>query len=164
MADSPKLTDLKSLVEFASAQAEKIFRKTGELVPMYHAINADGQHRVMLPPGFSKDLDVALMKAAFVLENIDRFVFICEAWIVDARQSGVPPLDLENYREGSLSENPDRREVVMFAAENRRGELMLGQRYILRPEHGKPSLAPLRIDSGFDESAGRMVGMLPREK
>lgn len=159
-----KLETLRSLVEFASDKIEKQFRKTGEVHPMYHAIKATGEHMVMLSPGISKDMDVAMMKAAFELENVDRFVFITEAWILDARQSGVKMIDPGEYVEGSISEHPDRREVVMLAAENRRGEMILGKRYILRPEVGKPSLAPLVIESEFDHSEGRMVGMLQREK
>lgn len=161
-----KLETLRSLVEFASDKIEKQFRKTGEVHPMYHAIKATGEHMVMLPPGISKDMDVAMMKAAFELESVDRFVFITEAWILDQRKnSGGPPLDLDRINRTGVSAHPDRREVVMIQGENRRGEMILGTRFILRPEIGKPSLAPLVvIDSEFDHSEGRMVGMLQREK
>jgi len=37
----------------------------------------------------------------------------------------------------------------------------MGVRYILRPEHGKPSLSPLQIDR-WDNSEGRFVGLLPQ--
>jgi hypothetical protein len=36
----------------------------------------------------------------------------------------------------------------------------MGIRYILRPEHGKPSLSPLTIDR-YDNAEGRFVGILP---
>ena len=156
------LTDLKSLIEFASEQAEKIFRRTGRLLPMYHAFKSNGVQFVMPALEQDKDLSVAMTKAAFVLEDVDRYVFIDEAWIVDSTQSGVT-LDIEKANRFGISNHPDRREVVMFAAENRRGEMRTAKRFILRPEIGKPKLAPLVIDPVYDHSEGRMVGLLPRE-
>lgn len=159
------LDDLKSLVEFASAQAEKLFRKQGVIYPLYHAITANGETVILTPPGRDKDLSVAIVKAWFVLNDIDRYVFIDEAWILDVRKSGQPIDEAKVHREG-ISNHPDRREIVMFAAENRRGELQTARRFILRPEHGKPTLSALVIDdmTGLQHSEGRMVGLLNRGK
>jgi hypothetical protein len=156
------LPDLRSLIEFASANAEKLFRRQGRLLPMYHAIATNGEHKILTPSLSDKDLAVAMVKAWFVIENIDRYVFIDEAWIVDARGGG-PELDVEKARRYGISNHPDRREIVMFAAENHR-EMLTARRFILRPEIGKPSLSPLVIDEQFDHSEGRMVGLLSKEK
>jgi hypothetical protein len=155
------LTDLKSLIEFASTQAEKIFRKTGVLYPMYHAISSIGETKILTPKLDDKDLAVAMVKAWFEIENIDRYCFIDEAWILDDRKGNLPPQDWARIRREGLSNHPDRREVIMFSAENRRGEMQTATRFILRPEIGKPSLSPLKIDDMTDvESEGRMVGLL----
>ena len=156
------LTDLKSLVEFASAQVEKIFRKTGEVLPMYHAIKSTGDTLIITPPhDCSKDMAVALVKAAFVLEDIDRYVFIDEAWILDDRKTPRPDRDYNKIAREGLEHHPDRREIVMFAAENRRGQIQTASRFILRPEHGKAKLTPLKIDDMSNlQSEGRMVGLL----
>jgi hypothetical protein len=159
------LVDLKSLIEFASVQAEKIFRRTGAIYPMYHAISASGETKILTPKMVDKDVGVAMVKVWLALENIDRYVFIDEAWILDTAKSGGPPPDMARIRREGLRNHPDRREVVMFAAENRRGEMLTAARFILRPEHGKASLSPLKLnDMDRLESSGRMVGLFNWEK
>jgi hypothetical protein len=154
------LDSLKSMIEFASTQAEKIFRKQGVLYPLYHAVKATGETVILTPPPGDKDMSVALIKAWLALENIDRYVYIDEAWIIDDRKGNLPPLDMERIRREGVRNHPDRREVVLFAAENRRSEMLTAARFILRPEIGKPSLAPLKIDdmTGI-QSEGRMVNL-----
>lgn len=156
------LTDLKDLIQFASAQVEKIFRKTGEILPMYHAIKSTGETMIITPPhDCSKDMAVALVKAAFVLEDVDRYVFLDEAWALDNRKGNLPPIDIDKANREGLEHHPDRREIIMFAAENRRGQMLTGSRFILRPEHGKAKLTPLKIDDMTRvQSEGRMVGLL----
>jgi hypothetical protein len=153
------MIDLKSLIEFASKQAEKLFRKQGAIYPMYHAIKASGEHVILTPPPGDKDMSVAMVKAWLALENISTVCFIDEAWILDSRKGG-PEIDVEKARRYGIRNHPDRREVVMFAAENREGQMLTARRFILRPEIGKASLAPLVIDEAFDHSEGRMVGLL----
>jgi hypothetical protein len=150
------LNDLKSMIEFASTQAEKLFKKQGAIYPLYHAIRTTGESVVLNPPPGDKDLSVALIKAWLALENIDRYVFMDEAWIIDDRRGQIK-LDVEKIRREGVRNHPDRREIVMFSAESRHGKMMTGRRFILRPEIGKPSLAPLEIDEAFDHSEGRMV-------
>jgi hypothetical protein len=158
-----ELIDLKSLIEFASTQAEKLFRKQGQLFPLYHCIRADGSHEILNSPDRDKDLSVALVAAWMHLNDIDTYVFFDEAWIIDDRR-GQLNIDMAKVQREGISKHPDRREIVMFTAENRRGEQLIARRFILRPEIGKPTLAPLHIDEKFDHSEGRMVGLLQREK
>jgi len=162
MVRNDVLVDLKSLIEFASLNAEKIFKRTGALYPMYHAIDGRGEHKILTPQMDDKDISVAMVKAWFALEGIDRYVFIDEAWVVDSTKSGVE-LDIEKARREGVRNHPDRREIVMFSAENRKGEMQTAKRFILRPEVGKPTLSPLTFDE-FDSSEGRMVGLLNVEK
>lgn len=153
------MIDLKSLIEFASTQAGKLFRKQGVIYPLWHAIGADGKTTILPALDRDKDLSVALTKAWFVINDIDTYVFMDEAWAVDDRRGQIG-LDIKKVQREGISEHPDRREIVMFSAENRRGEQLTARRFILRPEIGKASLAPLVIDEQFDHSEGRMVGLL----
>jgi len=158
MAKGP-LIELTDLIEFASTQAEKIFRLQGVLYPLYHAITTSGETQILNAMDGDKDLSVAMTKAWFAINDVDRYVFIDEAWIVDDRD-GKLGLDVEKANRYGISNHPDRREIVMFSAENRKGEKRTARRFILRPEHGKASLSPLVIDPPFDHSEGRMVGLL----
>jgi hypothetical protein len=155
---------LKALIEFASQKSEDIFRKTGGLLPMYHAICEDKSHRIILQPDTdTKDEAVEIVKAAFAMLRVDRYCFMSEAWLL----VGDPvKVDLAKIEREGLEWHPDRREVVSFLAENRRGERLTGCRFILRPEHGKATLSPLRLDKMENlTTEGRMVGLLlQREK
>ena len=159
-----ELVELTSLIEFASVNAEKIFRKTGILYPMYHAITRDGQNAILNAPPGGKDLSVAIIKAWFEIEDIDRYVFMDEAWILDDSQGRYSEAEIKKATSEGLEHHPDRREIVLFSAENRRGEMRTAKRFILRPEIGKPKLSPLTIDPVFDHSEGSMVGLLNPEK
>ena len=151
---------LADLIHSVSEAIEDIFRKTGEIRPMYEAIKPDGEHMVVVVPGCDKDGEVAMVRAFFAIENVDRYVFVSEAWTLDSTKSGAP-IDVEQARREGIRNHPDRREAVMFMAESRDGEMLTAHRYILRPEHRKPKLAPLQIDDMTGvESSGRMVGLL----
>ena len=158
-----KVIDLTSLIEFASQQAEKIFNRTGQFLPMYHAIKADGQHMIMPALDNDKDVSVALTKVAFALNNVQSYVFIDEAWVLEVTKTG-PPIDVDKARREGVRHHPDRREILMFSAENTKGEAQTAKRYILRSEVGKPRLSPLTFDPKFERSEGRMVGLLNWEK
>jgi hypothetical protein len=153
---------LRDLILFASKQAEKLFRKQGAIYPLYHCIKANGDTVILSAFDADKDLSVAMTVAWMQLNDVDRFVFFDEAWMIDTTKIGGPPLDLKWIERHGVRNHPDRREAVMFSAESRRGEALTAKRYILRPEIGRPTLAPLVIDPPFDHSEGRMVGLLQR--
>ena len=153
--------NLKDLVTFASAQAEKIFRQTGVLLPMYHAFKSNGDQFVIASPDIhDKDVAVGIVKAKFDTEDVESYVFMSEAWVLEQAAVGGP--EIERAMQHGLSEHPDRREVIAFSAENRDGQMQTARRYILRPEHGKAKLTPLKLDDmvSITESRGRMVGLL----
>ncbi|SRR5580765_6303086 len=157
--------DLKELIEFASAQAEKIFRKAGEFVPMWHAITAEGREIIVVSPEFCehKDAGIQAIREQFEKEDVEIYVFISEAWLLETKRSHDRQ-DLAKIARQGIGNHPDRREVIAFSAENRKGEMLTGRRYILRPEHGKAKLSPLMLDDmqKLTESSGRMVGLLKR--
>jgi hypothetical protein len=147
---------LIDLIQFASAQAEVIFRRTGQIFPMWHAIKSNGEQLILNSPSEDKDLAVAMVKAAFELEDVVTYVFISEVWMLSTTED-------RDRIPNSLSDHPDRREGIFFAAEDNRGGEQTAHRFILRPEHGKPKLTPLVMDdmAGLT-SSGRMVGLLRR--
>ena len=153
--------NLKELIQFASAQAETIFRRTGEVLPMWHCIKSNGEQLIVPSPCDDKDVAVGLIKALMELEDVETYVFMSEAWVLHAG----PGADIDGINRRGLSEHPDRREAIMFAAENRDGDEQTACRFILRPEHGKAKLSPLKMDDMKNRtSEGRMVGMLQRRR
>jgi hypothetical protein len=159
-------TNLKEMIEYASANAELIFRRSGEFLPMWHATTADGEQLVLMSPDFLEDKDtgIAIVKRAFAEEDVVAYVFISEAWMLDASKDHYDEARLRAAMRAGLEHNPDRREVLAFAAENSDGELQTARRYILRPENSKPTLAPLMLDdmTHVTKSEGRMVGLLKK--
>src|SRR3981189_903551 len=112
------LDDLKSMIEFASAQAGKLFRRQGIIYPLYHAIDANGKTTILPALDRDKDMSVAMTKAWFAINDIDRYVFMDEAWILDDRD-GRMGIDIAKANREGIRNHPDRREIVMFSAENR---------------------------------------------
>jgi len=156
--------DLKALIKGASKNVETIFRKTGELLPMYHAVNRYGQTMIVPQPDPDKDVSVALIKLLFAEEEVAYYCFISEAWMLDASK-GVPKVDIAKIARQGLEYHPDRREIIGFSAESRDGGAQTARRFILRPEMGKPTLSPLIMDDMKGRtSEGRMVGLLTKEK
>ena len=141
----------------------KLFTKTGLLLPMYDALKANGERIVIAQPDkVSKDIGVALIKAHFALEGVVAYVFMSEAWVLRTTVDRDP--DIEHIARNGLEHHPDRREVIMFQAEDTNGGSQTAYRYILRPEHRKAVLAPLHMDDMTGvESEGRMVGLLLRK-
>lgn len=153
---------LKDLIEFASAQAEKIFRSSGKLLPMYHAFKSNGEQLVFNSPPGNKDVSVGIVKIIFEKEDVESYVFMSEAWMVSTTPDHEP--DLEAMMRRGLEYHPERREVIAFSAEDREGNAQTAFRFILRPEHGKARLTKLALDDMTNrESAGRMVGLLREE-
>ena len=150
---------LTTLIKFASKQAEILFRAQGQLLPMYHAVTASGKNLVVPALDDDKDKAVALTKKLFVVQNVVFYVFMDEAWWLDVRADRVDISVMDAMRNG-LSGHPDRREIVALFAEHRNGDFIVARRFILRPEVGKPTLSPLKIDRDLDDAEGRMTKLL----
>ena len=152
-------TELKKMIEGASRACDDIFRDSGEILPMWDAETADNR-RILIPVlSGDKDITAALIRAKFELEQVVRYVFITEAWVLMAKPG--TPMATHALGGGSLEHVPGRTEEVMFMGEDENG-IVMAHRDIIRGK-GKPKLGPLRwvpADSGGFE--GRLVGMLPR--
>lgn len=157
--------ELRELIAFAAEQAAKLFRTTGRVLPMYHAIKRDGTNLIFNAPPGGKDVAVAMVRAAFELHDCIRYVFMDEAWVLEPRGREITAAEWEHIRREGLSEHPDRCEVLMISGEDQASGLVSAHRFILRPEHGKAKLGPLQYcDLEGGTSVGRMVGLLPKPK
>jgi hypothetical protein len=147
-----------TLREFVTAIDKAViplFDAEGEIFPMWHVVTASGAHQVVpSPPTEDKDEMVFLLRTFFEARHVVRYVFIDEAWQVEATES-----DIEAVLQRGLEGHPDRVEVLMYSAEDDTGHVT-ARRVITRPKRGKARLGPLQ----FEESkwcTGRFVGLLP---
>jgi hypothetical protein len=149
---------LQKLFDIAAANAARMFLESDnhEVLPMWHAVLGNDEHALIATPWSNdeeKQITVNGLRQLFAAEHVKRFAFIVEAWTAQAKSE-------REVRDGPRpSEHPDRREVLMIHAEDRDGSQIMGQYYILRPEHGPPKLSPLVV-MPYDQMTGRMMGLL----
>ena len=147
---------LQELFDLAAKNAARLFQESGEVLPMWHAVMGNDEHTLISTPwrdDTEKDIAMDMLRRFFREAKVKRYVFIVEAWIAHVQTQ-------REVTEGPRpSEHPDRREVLMINAEDRSGESIIGQYFILRPEHGPPTLSPLKVQP-YEHTAGRMVGLL----
>ena len=148
------MSELRTMIEVASRLVEKRFRQTGRILRLYHAVDATGEFVV---PRLSndKDIDAMFVRALFEQRKVVRYILIDEAWVLDRKRGGpnaIPAAEMEWINQHGLEHHPDRREIVLISGEDKSGERLIGQRFILRPEHSRATLSPLEI---IDMIAGR---------
>jgi hypothetical protein len=145
---------MEVLLELASQFAQDRFDALGHLYPLWHAITSEGTHAVLQPKGATKDENVALVRAEFKQLDVIRYVYLDEAWMLEA-----PDFSREVIERG-IRHHPDRVEVVMFSAEDRDRGQLAARRRIIRPPNKKPYLGPLELDPHSGFWAGRIVHLL----
>lgn len=149
--------ELEELFHIASRFVADRFRQTGAIAPMWHAVASDGQHIILAPPARDKAASFVLMRALFSIRGVVRYVFFNEGWMLHVKDRDLRPGELDAGLEG----HPDRREVVFFTGEAKGHGCVLAHRFILRPEHGRATLAPLVMhDATEGENEGRLIGLL----
>jgi hypothetical protein len=113
-------------------------------------VDEKGRAILLPPPPLPKDDAMYLIKEAMKHLHIVRYVFIDEAWTVRGKERDELPDD--------LSQHPERKEIILFNAEDKNGEQLLASRDIIR-EGGQPRLGPL-VFSDMNMMSGRMIGLL----
>jgi hypothetical protein len=156
--------DLRAMIDYASKFCERMFAKTGEISPMYHAVASNGEHFFSPALSADKDIGVAMIRALFDLRDAVRYIFIDEAWTLD--KPLTDPVELDWINRHGIRKHPQRVEVVMIVGEDRDAGMISARRRIIRPKKGRAHLGPLEIttDVGGDKTVqteGRMVGLLP---
>jgi hypothetical protein len=148
---------LDKLFHFGAETASHMFEKLGYLEPMWVAVNKKGSHVPLLIADMSnKDRVAEAVQAFLKREGATRYVSMLECWTLEGRGKEIPK-EIRNGK--SLEHNPDRREAITIFAEDNEGNHMMGLLYILRPEHGKPKLSPLKIQGEMTETGGRFARM-----
>jgi len=159
-------TTLREFVETASANIDKVFRRTGTVRPMWHAVARDGEELICPPPNPDKDIATAMLRALFELRDVVRYIFVDEAWIVEAWGPDATPEQHEAVRLAMITgatASPHRKEVVMLCAEDHAEGSLMARRMIIRPASGRPTLGPLEFDPRGGMVQGRFLGLLPRK-
>lgn len=143
---------LRNALEIYSHMVKQWFEQDGAIHPTYF-IGTEGGW-VELPAACEdKDTMMKIVRGMLELLNAVCYVFIDEAWVVGGKPGDpVTPV--------APSEHPDRREIVLIMAEDHERQLM-GRHYIERPEFGKATLTPLRVEQ-CNSLEGRMIGLMPR--
>lgn len=156
---------LRKFVEHCARRAEAIFKKQGRVLPMYHAIDRDGQDVVFpSPPVGGKDEQVAAARLMLEACGATRVAFIDEAWALD---QGISDLDMKELNRTGLRNHPNRIEVILIAAEDQNEGMIMASSEIIR--HGdRAVIAKLKYmdeqHPGAGAYEGRMIGLLPRPK
>ena len=155
--------DLSTFTETVAASAADVFKECGEVLPMAHAITRNGETLIIGCPWGDENEKIKVIKALrelFRQADVTRYALITEAWTL---MGGAAERYAKAGMPGAVSEQEDRRECLYVQAEDASGENISHVQFILRPEHGKPTLsAPVvnHCDSG--QSEGRLSGLLGR--
>ena len=150
-------TPLQELFACAAENVVNIFNESGEVLPMWHIVGPDDQHQLIATPWENPEAKAEMaihLRTLFKAVGVKRYVFVCEAWTLS---SSADPNIMAHI--GRIHKHQDRREVVTVQAEDKNGESVSGVFYILRPEHGKPTLSPLEMNQ-YDATGGQLQGML----
>jgi hypothetical protein len=170
-----KRAPLDALIRRVSRMAEQHFNDHGDIDPMWLVENAAGEQHMIVSPVIApsplaaaetKDRIADEMRKHFAEHDIVRYAVAMEAWAVHDPESKQAPTTeqaaLEYAAMGyTLKNHPDRREIVMFEAEDGT-ELLTAMRDIIRPANGKPYLGKLGPIERYDGvMMGRWAGLLP---
>ena len=155
--------DLDALVTFASTFAKLCFDTQGEFYPVWHMVHGDGKHCVLPPPPTNdKDEAVAMVKAYMLQNDVIRYVFTTEAWMV-ARTHEITDEEVNKIVATGPANEPDAVEIIQILAEDQDYGEILGHFKINRPKAGKPFLSDFVLDDNPTIAEGRMVSLLPRK-
>lgn len=158
--------NLNELVQHGADFAKFAFEGSGELQPMWITEDNKGQRGIVMTPfdgPNAKTKVVRALRESFKRLNIQRYVFIVEAWMLDTR--AVDKKVTENVIQGNVavSDVPERIECIQVVGEDRDGTSAMGHYLIHRDKDGKPTLSEFKKLEGYDRSTGRLVGLLRDE-
>ena len=152
------MSSLREFVTECAARASAIFERDGKLEPPFWDAMTRAGERLFLPaiPGLSKSMMVALVRELFASADVVRYVWISEAWMLQAKDD----TELDRYDRDGIEHEPGRIEALMFSAEDAQEGMLIARREIKR-DQARPRLGPLIIADGMSNLEGRMVGLLP---
>src|ERR1700674_1763665 len=151
---------MEGLIMRLSKVAKKNFNEHGALPPVFCCITGDGRP-FMLPAmmGADKEQSFAVARAVIQQLGVVLYVFVSEAW-VGMFAADISNAELREIDRHGLKDHPDRREAIVYNAEDREGNAVSAQQFILRPEVSKPVLSPLQfVELAPGQSRGRGANM-----
>ena len=149
---------LRDLIEASSEGAGRLFRENGYVRPLWHAIKSDGVPLIVRSPPGDKDFAVTMVRALFEIEEVIRYVFFDEAWmVVEKRADNIPDIETKG-----IVDHPNRVECIYFNGEDLQEGWLCARRLIVRDRAGKGRLQSLEFYADFDNATGRLLGLLPR--
>lgn len=152
----------RELLDHMASFCKFAFSESGQVLPMWLLEDEAGQIQPVLTPfgdSASKDAMIAAIRQAIRDHKAVRCGFMSEAWALIVKK-GHP--DFDNPTRIAPSEHPDRREIVKLMVEDKDGGMLFAKLFILRPEHGKPSLSPISIEEGAERAGGRFTGLFQK--
>lgn len=154
--------DIHELYKHGQEAARMLFDKTGEIQPMWICITKGGVVMPIVAPMTDKEQLAEALRELFREKQVVCYVSMLECWMLLGKPERTK--DFQKYIEGaSISQHPERREAVNIVAESKDTQLM-GHFFILRPEHGKPTLSPFKnLSAEGAHVEGRFVKMLEDE-
>ena len=148
---------LETMVEKAQTIAQRIFDESGELLPMWHMETAGGENIILSTPlgdADEKELLTQALKVFFKQKNVVRYVFMTEVWFKTMKKD-------EPRFIGEVRHQPDRKEAVMLAGEDRDTGASIMVQFEIDRSSGKPVLlSPSKFDG---PSQGRFTNMFVYE-
>ena len=160
-------TEAQKLRASVGKTVASMFKELGHVMPILHIVDDYGNHiPVHWATGFEnydiKDTTADTMKKVLRTAHAVRYAFVTEAWTLDHRTANKETCDsaLAMVQRGeTLEHHPDRIEVISIFVEDKHTKECLWREYrILRPEHGKPTLAPARdMDVKPEDHTGRFA-------
>jgi hypothetical protein len=155
-----KMIPLEDFVKDAAGRASVIFEAKGQVLPMLHFVDGDGEESVTPVPMNDKDEASAFIRAMCAVFQAKRAVFITEAWML-SEIGGIPDQVMKRTDRHGIRNEPGRIEVILINGEDQAEGLLMATREIIRNGNHKPTLGPLSIMKGMDQAQGRLVGFLP---
>ena len=150
---------LRALAERMMRFASEHFDHAGEVSPMWHAVDTDGNCTIVATPwgtNAEKDMIAQGLRVMFKERNITHYGLMTEAWMATAKS-------MDDIPYGSLEHVKGRKEIIMVTVENAAHESITLHREIIRPKDGEPYLKPIEVldkqGTGFE---GRFSKLLER--
>lgn len=154
------MKNAKQMLEHLSGFAEKLFNDVGEVQPMWILESDKEIVPIVAPFNDDSEKDLAAEFVRNKAKEIGASVcgFMSEAWQVVV----IPERDGGDALSTKASAHEDRREVIHIVTEDRAGGYACGSFFILRPEHGKATLSPFKVEEGLERIKGRFSSMLEK--
>jgi hypothetical protein len=118
MGDVLRLETLESLIEEAKNFALSYYKNKGELSPQIVGFTRQNNEKLILMGHFfpTKNEWLECTKLAFAAYDVDKYYVVSESWMVcqDTKPISIPIT-------GSISNHPDRVDVITVVAVNRQG-------------------------------------------